>query len=244
MNLAEIIEAHPSDAVALIDPATRRTYGELRARVGCMRGALQANGVAAGDRVALIGENSVELIEAYLAVLGVGAIAVMLNRNNPESATEAELVAVGATQVLVGPGGAFVGDVPSLSTDDLVSAASVPIVHCDDDDIAALLFTSGTAGTPKAAMLSHGNLRSNIEQAMHVADSVRPTDVLLAVLPIDHIYGLNAIVGETLLVGASAVLVPRFDPTATLALIRAERVTVVPGVPAMFQAWAEHATAE
>jgi long-chain acyl-CoA synthetase len=244
MNLADIIEPHPSAATALIDSVTRRTYGELRERVARMRGALQARGVAAGDRVALIGENSVELVEAYLAVLGVGAVAVMLNRNNPEAATEAELRAVGAKLVLVGPGGSSVGDLPSVSIADLVNTEAVVVVHRDDTDIAALLFTSGTAGAPKAAILTHGNLRSNLEQALLVNDSVRPDDVLLAVLPIDHIYGLNAIVGETLLVGASAVLVPRFDPVATLALIRLEHITVIPGVPAMFQAWAGHAAAD
>jgi long-chain acyl-CoA synthetase len=244
LNFAEIIEAHPSSATALIDPATRRTYGEMRDRVARMRGALQAHGIALGDRVALIGENSVEVVEAYLAVLGMGAVAVMLNRNNPEAATQSELVSVGAALVLVGPGGASVGEVPSASIADLVSGEPAPIVHRDDADLAALLFTSGTAGTPKAAMLTHGNLLSNVEQARLIADGVRPDDVLLAVLPIDHIYGLNAIVGETLLVGASAVLVPRFDPVATLALIGAERITVVPGVPALFQAWAEHAATD
>jgi long-chain acyl-CoA synthetase len=241
MNLAEIIEPHPSAAAALIDSVTRRTYGELRERVARMRGALQARGVVIGDRVALIGENSVEMIEAYLAVLGVGAVAVMLNRNNPEAATERELRAVGATLVLVGPDGISIGDLPSVSVADLVDGEAAAVVQRENADIAALLFTSGTAGAPKAAILTHGNLWSNLEQARQVNDSVRPDDVLLAVLPIDHIYGLNAIVGETLLVGASAVLVPRFDPVATLALVRSERVTVIPGVPAIFQAWVGHA---
>jgi long-chain acyl-CoA synthetase len=243
MNLAEIIEAHPSVAPALIDSSTRRTYGALRERVGLMRGGLRRRGVVNNDRVALIGENSVELVEAYLAVLGVGAIAVMLNRNNPEAATEAELATVGATLVVVGPGGKPVGTSATVFVGDLVGNDSAPIADRGDDDTAALLFTSGTAGAPKAAILTHGNLRSNLEQARSVNDSIRADDVLLAVLPIDHIYGLNAIVGETLLVGASAVLVPRFDPAASLELIGAERVTVVPGVPAMFQAWAHLAQA-
>jgi long-chain acyl-CoA synthetase len=238
MNLATIIDGHPAPATALIDPTTTRSYGELRSRVGRLRSGLVSRGVQVGDRVGLVGENSVELFEAYLAVLGVGAIAVPLNRNNPAAATEAELAAVGATLVVVGRGGAASSAVPSVAIDDVLSADEAPVVNRDDDDTAALLFTSGTAGKPKAAILTHGNLRSNLEQARAVDNSVRPDDVMLAALPLDHIYGLNAIVGVALLVGASAVLVPRFDAAGTLALIRDAGITVVPGVPTMFQAWA------
>jgi long-chain acyl-CoA synthetase len=238
MNLASIIDSHPATAPALIDSTTTRTYGELRERLAHLRAGLVERGVSVGDRVGVVGENSVVLYEAYLAVLGVGAIAVMLNRNNPAAATDTELLAVGATLVVVGPGGMASEAVASVDVHDLVAAGSAPIVHRDDPDTAALLFTSGTAGKPKAAILTHGNLRSNLEQARSVVDSVRSDDVMLAVLPIDHIYGLNAIVGEALLVGASAVLVARFDPKQTLELVRSAGVTVIPGVPTMFQAWA------
>jgi long-chain acyl-CoA synthetase len=238
MNLASIIDSHPAAAPALTDSTTTRTYGALRDQLGHLRAGLVERGVSVGDRVGVVGENSVVLYEAYLAVVGVGAIAVMLNRNNPAAATEAELAAVGASLVIVGPGGFASETVASVAVHELVASATAPIVHRDDSDTAALLFTSGTAGKPKAAILTHGNLRSNLEQARNVADSVKATDVMLAVLPIDHIYGLNAIVGEALLVGASAVLVARFDPAQTLALVASAGVTVIPGVPTMFQAWA------
>jgi long-chain acyl-CoA synthetase len=148
------------------------------------------------------------------------------------------LATVGATLVVVGRGGAASATVSSVAIDDLVGPDEAPLVERADGDTAALLFTSGTAGKPKAAILTHGNLRSNLEQAQAVNDSVRPDDVMLAALPLDHIYGLNAIVGVALLTGASAVLVARFDPAGTLALVRDAGVTVVPGVPTMFQAWA------
>jgi long-chain acyl-CoA synthetase len=244
MNLASIIDSHPAAAPALADPTTTRTYGELRDYVARLRAGLLERGVSTGDRVGIVGENSVVVYEAYLAVVGIGAIAVMLNRNNPAAATDAELIAVGATLVVVGPGGTASKVVPSVDVSELVASASSPIVARSDTDTAALLFTSGTAGKPKAAILTHGNLRANLEQARDVVNGVRSNDVMLAVLPIDHIYGLNAIVGEALLVGASAVLVPRFDPAQTLALVGSAGVTVIPGVPTMYQAWANLADAD
>lgn len=236
MNLASVIDRHPADAVALVDGSRRLTYGELRDRVASLRGGLMQRGLKVGDRVGIIGENSIAVVEAYLAVLGIGAVAVMLNRNNPEGATAAELAAVGAHMVLVGPGAAATPGVTALVIDE-VSGAPVSAVERDDRDLAALLFTSGTAGSPKAAMLTHGNLRSNLEQTAMVDGNITAADVALVILPLDHIYGLNTVVGQVLYCGASAVLLPRFDPVGSLGVIRDEKVTVVPGVPPMWVVW-------
>jgi long-chain acyl-CoA synthetase len=117
-----------------------------------------------------------------------------------------------------------------------------------DDDLAVLLFTSGTAGLPRAAMLTHGNLRANIDQIRATTESgaVDPAagpatadDVALGVIPLFHIFGLNAVLGLALTVGATVVLVERFDPPAALALLAEHGITVVSGVPTMWRAWAD-----
>jgi NADH/NAD ratio-sensing transcriptional regulator Rex len=88
----------------------------------------------------------------------------------------------------------------------------VPIVDRAPDDLAVLIFTSGTAGSPKAAMLSHGNLLANIEQTIALRGEGDATDVGFGVLPMFHIFGLNVVLGTALHAGASVLLVERFDP--------------------------------
>ena len=111
------------------------------------------------------------------------------------------------------------------------------IVDVPDDHLAALLFTSGTAGAPRAAMLTHGNLLANIEQSSRRDGAVARTDVALCVLPLFHVFGLNVLLGQALAAGASVVLVQRFDPTTALETIAQRAVTIVAGAPPMFVAW-------
>jgi len=122
--------------------------------------------------------------------------------------------------------------------------AALPVVSRDENDVAVLLFTSGTSGSPKAAMLTHGNLGANLEQMLALpGDIVRADDVSLAAVPLFHVFGLNVALGLTLASGAALVLEERFDAAETLALVRALGITNLLGVPAMFAAWvalAEH----
>jgi long-chain acyl-CoA synthetase len=107
-----------------------------------------------------------------------------------------------------------------------------------DDDVAVMLFTSGTAGAPKAAMLTHGNLAANIRQVNdHPGLRLTPTDIGIGVLPFFHVFGLNVVLGVSLAAGASVVLTERFDPRESAALVRKHGVTIVAGVPAMYAAW-------
>ena len=100
------------------------------------------------------------------------------------------------------------------------------------------VFTSGTAGAPKAAMLTHGNLLANLSQLQQHPDRVLgPRDVSLGVLPLFHIFGLNVVLGVTLLTGGCVVLVERFDPVSALETIADRRVTMIAGVPPMFTSW-------
>ena len=231
MNLAAMIEDHPAERVALMERDRTLTYGELRARVGSLRGALVERGIARGDRVALVGANGIELVEAYLAVLGIGAIVVPLNPESPPVELEGEQRAVGVSEVLA---------VSAGELDELTGDASrwAPIVDMGPNDVAVLAFTSGTAGAPRAAMLTHGSLTANVAQMLSGPDRLGPDDVVLGVLPLFHVFGFGVTLDATLTVGACLVLVPRFDPTGTLALVTRAGVTILPGAPPMWVAWA------
>ncbi|HEY4332931.1 MAG TPA: AMP-binding protein, partial [Ilumatobacteraceae bacterium] len=204
----------------------------------------------------LIGNNRYFVV-SYLAVVGLGAVAVPLNPTSPGPEIERELAAVGATAVIVAPVATTSwrnvdrGAVPTLhhviaaegeldgapTLDALMKAAPVPIVDVEPDTLAVLIFTSGTAGAPRAAMLSHGNLRANIDQVIAADTATTAADVVYGVLPMFHIFGLNVALGISLAVGATVVLVQRFDPSTALETIRERRVTVLPGAPPMWVAF-------
>ena len=236
MNLAAIIDGHPDDATAVVDGDERLTYGDLRQRVAVARGGLKVIGVQAGDRVAVLGENSAEMVVAYLALIGMGAVAVLLNPQAPLPAIRHEMETVGATLALLGRGGVAPDGVDAVAISDLVGEPAA-VEQQDPDTLAVLMFTSGTAGASRAAMLSHGNLLSNLQQNLGLGDSIRPSDVVLNVLPLHHIFGLNVALGLALIGGASVVLANHFDPVATVRTIVDEGVTIVPGAPPMWIAW-------
>ena len=156
-------------------------------------------------------------------------VAVPLNPQAPAAEIQRELSVVNARAVIAGPAGVSAletldtSEVPSLEhrlvpagavlegaidLDAAVAQATVaqtkaaPIVDRDDDQLATLLFTSGTAGSPKAAMLTHGNLASNIRQVLARPEQVaRPDDVSVCVVPLFHVLGLNSILNVSLWVG-------------------------------------------
>jgi long-chain acyl-CoA synthetase len=259
VNLAEIIEPHDPGAVALRFHGEDLTYGELRSRCAELRAGLTARGVAPGERVALLLGNTPEFPIAYLAVLGTGAVAVPLNPHSPAAELDRELRTVREAAVLVAATGGLGAAAPDAVVDELrrlghevVDVAAVagalpggggavaPIVDREPDDPAALLFTSGTAGSPKAAVLTHGSLLANIEQVeLRVGLAATSEDVGLLAVPAFHVLGLNAILGVQLYAGGRLVLVERFDAAGALETIAAERVTILAGVPQLFAALAD-----
>ena len=260
MNLASIIDGHDDDSVALIWRNRTVTYGDLREQVGAFRGGLASIGVGDGDRVGIIVGNSPHFVVAYLATIGLGAVAVPLNPGSPGPELETELAVVGARVVVVDKLGAVNWEhvdraaVPSIEVavvtepaddiegtvafDDLLAAAPLDVVDVDDDHLAALMFTSGTAGSPRAAMLTHGNLRANLDQSRSAEGHIDNDDVIYGVLPLFHIFGLNVVLGLGLCVGATIVLVQRFDPATAVQSITDRAVTVIPGAPALWAAFA------
>jgi long-chain acyl-CoA synthetase len=249
VNLAAVIEPHPADAIALVNRGKPTTYGELRDHVGQLRGALTGLGLVEGDRVGVICGNNGYFVVAYLAALGAGLVAVPLNPMSPPKELQHELAEVGVRAVVVGPAARAAFDaidaaaVPTLEhrlyADALPTAEPTPIVDRAPDDLAVLMFTSGTAGSPKAAMLTHGSLLSNIEQMQaHPGRTQTADDVSLGVLPMFHIFGLNVVLGLSLHVGSRVVLIERFDPVSAVEAIARHGITIVPGAPAMWIAWA------
>jgi long-chain acyl-CoA synthetase len=182
-----------------------------------------------------------------------------VNPTSPAAELQGQLAAIDAKVLVAGPGaraaaaGLDRGALPleavlvpegveldgATQLNELFGGEVTSIVDRADDDLAVLLFTAGTSGAPKAAMLSHGNLQANIAQVQsHPGRHVNPDDVALGVLPLFHVFGLNVVLGLMLSAGASVVLVERFDPASALDTIRDRKVTLVSGAPPMYAAWA------
>lgn len=259
MNFAKIIEGHPGQSVALVNRGLVTTYGEMREQVGRLRGGLSAIGIGKDDRVALLCGNSPYFVVSYLACLGIGAVVVPLNPASPAVELQRELQIVAARCVIVEPAAVSAWRnidrkaVPSLITviatdghevesaltlSDLLNHEPAQIVEVEPIQLAVLMFTSGTAGAPRAAMLSHQNLNANLRQ-LGASTLMSSSDVVYGVLPLFHIFGLNVMLGYTLFVGASVVLVQRFDPVTALETFVERKVTVVPGAPSVWSAFAQ-----
>ena len=129
------------------------------------------------------------------------------------------------------------------SYDDLRAESARPVPPQQDSErLACLLYTSGTSGLPRAAMLSHRAMLANIEQVAQVQPPmIHGDDAVLGVLPLFHVYGLNAVLGGVLRHRAKLVLVERFDPQETLAIIDDEACSVVPVAPPVFAYWEQEA---
>jgi long-chain acyl-CoA synthetase len=259
MNFATIIDRHPESSTALVSQGRTTTYGQLKRQVGELRGGLVRAGLEPGDRLAIVNANTWFFVVSYLATLGAGGVAVPLNPQAPPNELEAELVATGARMAVVGPRGrdSFAG-VDRMAVDlervlvpegvrldaadpleELFDGEPEPVVARDEDDDAVLMFTAGTAGPRKAARLTHQNLLANLAQVQAHPGLVRGAeDVALGVLPLFHIFGLNAVLGLGLFVGSSIVLLERFDPASSLEAVREHGITVVAGAPPLFGAWA------
>jgi long-chain acyl-CoA synthetase len=244
VNLASIVEGHPRDAVALVSRGAVTTYGELVDEIAHVRGGLAGLGLRPGDRVGILCANNRLFAVSYFAVLGAGCVAVPMNPASPWIEVVEQLGVTGARGAIVGPAaaGTFEGDLEIvLGADEIARLAKsepMPVVERDATDPAVLVFTAGTAGSPRAATLTHGNLHTNLRQLQAMPErALRESDVSLGVLPFFHIFGLNVVLGLSLYAGASVVLVERFDPTTALDTIRNHRVTVVAGAPPMWVAW-------
>ncbi len=196
------------------------TYADLDGRSARAAGWLESQGVSAGDRVVVQLPKSVDVVALYLGVLRLGAVYVPLNT----AYTPAEVdwfVADAEPAAVVRDAGALVAA--------LDGSRPLPgIVERGADDLAALVYTSGTTGRPKGAMLTHGNLASNA-LTLKVAWAFETEDVLLHALPIFHVHGLMVALHTAMLSACEVVFLERFEADEVLACL--PTATVMMGVP-------------
>src|SRR6185312_6149739 len=199
------------------------TYGELEAGAARLAALLRAKGVAVGDRVAVQTAKSVEAVMLYLAILKAGA--VLLPLNTAYTKAEVDYFVADAEPAL------FVSDAAALAAEAACHPPLESAHAADAGDLAAIVYTSGTTGRSKGAMLSHGALAAN-GLALTEAWGFTGEDVLLHALPIYHVHGLFISLHCAFLSGARVLWLPRFDEAEVLAAL--PRATVMMGVPTYY----------
>jgi fatty-acyl-CoA synthase len=236
------------ERTALVHGPRRLTYAALDDRVRALAAGLAGLGVERGDRVAYLGPNHPAFVETLFATTSLGAVFVPLNAR---LAAQEHAFALADTEarVLVHAAGVDVGEDADRGTfltlelggsyDELITGTGHrrEPVDVDPDDTAILLYTSGTTGRPKAARLSHANLTWNALNVLVDVDLARD-EVCLLSAPLFHAAALGMTCLPVLLKGGTLVLEGSFDADRTLALVPAEGVTIMFGVPTMFAALA------
>ena len=232
------------EAPAVVAGTRRLTWGELDAAVDRAAAGYGAQGLAVGDRIAVQLPNGIDWLRAALGALRAGLVVVPVNTAYTDPELEYVLQDSGAALLVAGPGRSPVADV-RVCTGPPDADGPPPEIADDPAAVSFLAYTSGTTGRPRGAMLTAAALRANQEQCLAMTPPVvEPGDKVLLVLPLFHVYGLNAGFGLVAATGACAVLEETFDPRASLSLMAAEGVTAVPGAPPMYQAWLAAADAE
>jgi malonyl-CoA/methylmalonyl-CoA synthetase len=226
----------------------RISYGDLIAHAGRIANVLVARGVKPGDRVAAQTEKSVPALVLYLAAVRAGAVYLPLNTAYTLNELEYFITDAEPSLVVCDPSkaqgigaiaakvGARVETLAADGTGSLTDAAAqakpeFATVARGDDDLAAILYTSGTTGRSKGAMLSHDNLASN---SLTLVDywGFTENDVLIHALPIYHTHGLFVASNVTLFARASMIFLPKLDPELIIKLMA--RATVMMGVPTFY----------
>ena len=255
MNVAQMLERTARffpEREALVAHGRRWTYAELDRAAGCAAAGFARLGVQTGDRACLLLPNRAEFLLAYFGLLKLGAIPISLN----------VMLKADEIAFIVGDAGAsvfvvdevLVGNVPTRerlsSVRDLVVVGGAPdgavpwvelvagdeprrAVDLDRDATAAILYTSGTTGRPKGAMLSHANVIANSHATKNNL-KMAPEDRLLCALPLFHVFGQNFIMNASVTAGSTLVLHERFVPDAVVATLGEERISIFYGVPTMY----------
>jgi long-chain acyl-CoA synthetase len=267
-NVADLVRdaaRRAPDKAAFVFRETTMTWSEVDGRVDAAAAGLLALGTATGDRVALQLGNTPDFPLVYFGALRAGLVAVPVNTGYTRTELLHTLRDSGATVLVTTRSGAadgaaaaaelgtlryvVVSDVDEApdgtsTLDALLQSGGGRLdgAHFDGvsggEDLAVVLYTSGTSGRPRGAMLTHRALLANLDQCARIDPPVvSADDIVLLVLPLFHVYGLNAALGAVAKHAATGVLSERFDPVETLAEIRHRGVTNVVGAPPMYVAW-------
>jgi len=240
------------------------SYADLEAEANRIANVLVDHGLEPGDRVGLFVPNTPQFPTTYFGVIKAGGVAVPLNlRMDPETlafvvkdaeaeflvgspflADEAQDLAAAAdvdTLFLPGVDAEDPVNVVNMSHATMDAAEEFDVVDREYGDVAAQPYTSGTTGRPKGVLLSHRNLLSAVESYANAGLAVDPDDTILLVLPLFHIYALNALMGSYLYAGASMVFQAEPEGEAMLRAIDDGNLTKFAGVPAMYtMMWREY----
>src|SRR5213592_2153504 len=248
------------DKIAAVDLASQRrlSYAEFDARISRLATHLRDKlNVARGDRVAVLALNTTDTLEVQFACFRIGAVFLPLNTRltvpelqfivgdaSPKvmihdtdlaevALTVARLCDV-SSALLLGPGGAY--EAAIAASRPLDNAATVTL-----DDISTIMYTSGTTGQPKGAIITHGMTFWNCVNLGGPA-YITPSSVLLTVLPLFHTGGLNCYTNPVLHAGGTVLIMRAFDPAAALKLISDPSwgINVFFGVPSIYQFMAQH----
>ncbi len=232
-DLLRAAAARTPQSLALVAANRRFDFAQLDGLVTQAALALRQRGVRTGDRVALRLATGTDFVLLYLGALRAGLVAVPVN----PAYTTAEV------DHILGDSGAALHLDTATARDLLAGAPSGadPMLDRGGEELAVLLYTSGTSGLAKGAMLSSRALLANLDQLAAVQPPLlTAADVLFVPLPLTHVFGLNPGLGMALRTGATLVLADRFDAGPSLAIMAAERVTALLGVPGQYAAWLVH----
>ena len=248
-----------ADKPALIDGPTNRTltYGQLTTAVKRTATGLAARGFSKGDVFAIYSPNIPEYAIAFFGVASAGGVNTTINPTYTAKELRHQLLDSGATYLVTIP--QFLEAALEAITDtevkeifvfgeaegatpfaDLMIAGEPPQIEIDPtEDLVALPYSSGTTGLSKGVMLTHYNIVANLSQILGV-EATAKTEVLMGILPFYHIYGMTAIMCNTLRAGATVVTMPRFELEQFLALIQKHKITTAYLVPPLVLALAKH----
>jgi acyl-CoA synthetase (AMP-forming)/AMP-acid ligase II len=242
------------DHVALVEDNASWTYRELDRHVASVAAELAALGIRAGDRMIIVSENGIALAALLLAASRIDAWAIVANpRLSPRELdqipdhsgarrmffTSAISKEAAAHASRCSAESRSVGPLPSIGVTALNESATVePVEQGAAKQVAVLIYTSGTTGMPRSVMLTHDNLLISAKTTAHFR-RMDADDKNYIVLPISHIVGISLLI-MTLMVGATARLVSRYEPAALAKAIAEERITILNGVPATYQRLLEY----
>jgi rifamycin polyketide synthase module 1/2/3 len=247
------------DKIAFRDPHRAVSYEDLFTRTGNLAGHLSNIGLERGDRAAIFMENSVETIDSYLAIVRASGVATSINPQVTDDEVSYMLSDSGARMVLVDAERANLiaklspdlpelehvivagGDAPASDTSTTAYealAGTEPPVSAPDDlplnDPAFMIYTSGTTGRPKGVLLSQRSNLWVVAACWAPIVGYSAEDYILSPLPLFHSYALNAAVLAPIAIGATEYVMSGFSTKEALRLLREEPVTLLLGVPAMF----------
>ena len=243
-----------ADNTAVVLGDLRITYAQLWGHAKQYAAVLRENGVKEGDKVALLLPNTPHFPLAYFGTLALGAVVVPVHALLKAEEIEYVLTDSGASVLVCaapllaeGTKGAELAGVPVLAVMDggdasvvridtlALSATSIDaVVPREPSDTAVVLYTSGTTGKPKGAEISHLNVIMNVVVSAQHSFDIDSTDVVLGCLPLFHTFGQTCCMNTAFYVGATVVLLPRFDGNTALDLLVDEQCTIFMGVPTMY----------